>query len=153
MKFAPYQGVVGTTQNASDVPLMRVEEMYLIEAEATAMAGGNGAALLTSFVNQYRDPAFSVGSSAAEVQEECFRQRRVELFGEGRIYFDYLRLHKGCDRVGGGFEPNYCYNIPADDQIFILPIPNLEINGNKLFTSGANNPPVPQPSPVQDIVY
>ena len=153
VKFAPYQGVVGTTQNASDVPLMRVEEMYLIEAEATAMAGGNGAALLTSFVNQYRDPAFSVGSSAAEVQEECFRQRRVELFGEGRIYFDYLRLHKGCDRVGGGFEPNYCYNIPADDQIFILPIPNLEINGNKLFTSGANNPPVPQPSPVQDIVY
>ncbi len=154
VKFAPYGDVVGTTNNASDIPLMRIEEMYLIDAEATAMAGGDGASILTNFVKAYRDPAFALAStSPADVQEACFQQRRVELFGEGRIYYDYLRLHKGCNRVGAGFEPSYCYNIPADSQIFIYPIPQNEINGNKLFSSAQNNPPVPQPKPVADIAY
>lgn len=154
VKFAPYGDVVGTTNNASDIPLMRVEEMYLIQAEATAMAGGDGASILRDFVTAYRDPSFSLASTAAaDVQEACFQQRRVELFGEGRIYYDYLRLHKGCNRVGAGFEPSYCYNIPADDQIFIYPIPQSEINGNKLFTAAENNPPVPQPTSVDDVAY
>ncbi len=148
VKFAPYAGVLGTSNNACDIALMRVEEMYLILAEATAKAGGDGASILNSFVQKYRDPSFSVSGDADAVQEACFQQRRVELFGEGRIYFDYLRLHKGCDRVGGGFPTEWTYDIPADDQIFIYPIPNAEINGNKLFNSAANNPPCPQPNPV-----
>lgn len=149
VKFAPYGGVLGTSNNACDIALMRIEEMHLILAEATAKAGGDGAKILNEFVQQYRDPSFSVGSGADAVQEACFQQRRVELFGEGRIYFDYLRLHKGCNRVGAGFPAEWTYDIPADDQIFILPIPSAEINGNKMFNSAANNPPMPQPNPVQ----
>lgn len=38
-KFGAYQSVFGNTTNASDWPLMRVEEMYLIKAEAEAMSG------------------------------------------------------------------------------------------------------------------
>ncbi len=150
VKFAPYGGVLETSNNACDIPLMRVEEMYLILAEATAKAGGDGASILNDFVQQYRDPSFSVSGSADDVQEACFEQRRVEFFGEGRIYFDYLRLHKGCDRVGGGFPSIWVYDIPADNQIFILPIPSSEINGNKMFSSAQNNPPVAKPTAVPD---
>lgn len=150
VKFAPYGGVLGTSNNACDIPLMRIEEMYLILAEATAKAGGDGATILNEFVQEYRDPSFSVSSGADAVQEACFQQRRVEFFGEGRIYFDYLRLHKGCNRVGGGFPSIWVYDIPADNQIFILPIPSSEINGNKLFSSAQNNPPVAKPSAVLD---
>ena len=35
-KFGAYQSIFGNTTNASDWPLMRVEEMYLIKAEAEA---------------------------------------------------------------------------------------------------------------------
>lgn len=153
VKFAPYQDVLGTTNNASDIPLMRVEEMYLIRAEATAMAGGDGASILTDFVSRYRNPAFSFSGSGEDVREACFQQRRVELFGEGLINFDYMRLNKDYDRVGGGFEPNYCFNIQAGSPVLIMPIPNSEINGNKLFLSSANNSPAPMPSPVQDVEY
>lgn len=38
-KFGAYQSIFGNTTNASDWPLMRVEEMYLIKAEAEAMGG------------------------------------------------------------------------------------------------------------------
>ena len=34
VKFGPYNDVVGTTINANDIVLMRIEEMYLIAAEA-----------------------------------------------------------------------------------------------------------------------
>ena len=37
MKYGPYKGVMAQSTNASDIPLMRVEEMYLILAEAQAM--------------------------------------------------------------------------------------------------------------------
>lgn len=148
VKFAPYQGVVGTSNNACDIPLMRIEEMYLIQAEATDKAGGDGASILNQFVQTFRDPAFQ---ASGDIQEACFQQRRVELFGEGRIYFDYVRLKKGVDRRGGGWPTAWVYNIPGGDQIFVLPIPNNEINGNKLFTSAQNNAPCPQPKAIADV--
>ena len=39
MKYGPYKGVMAQSTNASDIPLMRVEEMYLILAEAQAIGG------------------------------------------------------------------------------------------------------------------
>ena len=55
-KFGAYQSVFGNTTNASDWPLMRVEEMYLIKAEAEAMSGNlaAGKSTLENFVQAYR---------------------------------------------------------------------------------------------------
>ena len=64
---------------------MRVEEMYLIKAEALAMSGqpAAGAQVLTDFVKTYRDPAFTLTAGTAEaVQDAVWMQRRVELWGE-----------------------------------------------------------------------
>ncbi len=144
VKFAPYQGVMAQSNNASDIPLMRVEEMYYIQAEATAMAGGDGASILSQFVTTYRDPSFT---GTGNVQDDCWNQRRVEFFGEGLAYFDLLRLRKPFDRTGANWEPNYAYNIAPNSNVLILPIPEQEVNGNSAFTNAANNPSAPQPKP------
>lgn len=151
VKFAPYQDIVGNSENASDIMLMRVEEMYYILAEATAMNGGDGASILTAFVSGYRDPSYSFAGSGEAVQEECWNQRRVEFFGEGLATFDLMRLKKPFDRRGAGWAKDYVYNIAPDDPVLLYPIPETEVNGNKLFTTGENNPSASMPKPVADI--
>ena len=120
VKFAPYKEELGTSTNANDIPLMRIEEMYLILAEAQAMSGNasQGKTTLETFVKTYRDPQYSCeGSSDKEIQDEVWIQRRIELWGEGLSYFDLLRLRKGIDRASTKFTSideklkNYNYRI------------------------------------------
>lgn len=151
VKFAPYQDELGTSTNSNDIPLMRIEEMYYILAEATAMAGGDGASILNQFVQTYRDPSYNFSGTGAAVQEECWQQRRVELWGEGLTTFDLLRLKKPFDRRGGGWDPIWCFNVAADDNVLIIPIPQSEENGNKQFSAAENNSSASMPTPVADI--
>lgn len=153
VKYAPYKGEVGTSTNASDIPLMRVEEMYLIKAEAQAMAGNpsEGAATLTEFVRAYRNPNYNLAAtSASDVQEAVFFQRRVELWGEGFSYLDLLRLNKGVDRRGAGFDTNDVFNIPAGDPAMIYQIPEAEMEYNKLISASDQNPAATIPTAVPD---
>jgi starch-binding outer membrane protein, SusD/RagB family len=152
VKFAPYKNVVGTATNANDVPLMRIEEMYLIKAEAEAMSGGDGKTTLVNFVKQYRDPQYTCTvTSASDIQEEVFRQRRIELWGEGLNWFDIMRLKKGVDRRGGGFpDATMVFNISASDPILLWPIPEAEVEANPAIGESDNNPTGSTPSPVSD---
>lgn len=154
VKFAPYKEELYTSTNANDIPLMRVEEMYLILAEATAMAGdaAKGASTLQTFVQTYRDPSYTLtAASATDVQEAAWNQRRIELWGEGLSYFDILRLKKGVDRRGAGFGEDYVFNIPAEDPVLIFLIPQVETEANKLIDGDKDQNPMPtQPSPVPD---
>jgi hypothetical protein len=153
VKYGPYNNVMGQTVNASDVPLMRVEEMYLILAEAQAMGGNpsQGATTLQNFVQTYRDPSYKcTASSAADVQDAVWLQRRIELWGEGISYFDLMRLNKGVDRRGGGFEAECVFNIAAGDDRLIYRIPESEEQANVLISASDNNPVTTIPSPVAD---
>lgn len=149
VKFAPYGNENKVSTNANDLPLMRIEEMYLIKAEAEGMTGSSAA--LESFVQTYRDPNYSFSGSAAAIQEEVLRQRRIELWGEGLIWYDYMRLNKGIDRRGAGY-PNATsiFNIPAGSDILLWRLPESEIQANPLLNEGDNNPTAPAPSPVAD---
>ncbi len=150
VKFAPYKDELGTRTNASDIPLMRIEEMYLLLAEAKAMIGdvAAGAATLQDFVVTYRDPAYSCpANNSEELREAVWMQRRIELWGEGHSYFDLMRMKKGVDRRGAGFAPEYVYNIPAGDAALIYPIPEKEMSNNPLLIQ---NPEAAQPVPVSD---
>ena len=156
MKFGCYKDEVYTSTNANDIPLMRVEEMYLVLAEAQAMAGdpAAGAATLENFVKTYRDPAYTCKATTdTGVQEAAWEQRRIELWGEGFSYTDLMRLKKNIDRRGGGYEEDVVFNIPAlegeagyDARIF--PIPQSEVEANLLITE--NNPISSQVMPVED---
>lgn len=144
VKFGPDQGVIGQSDNANDIPLMRIEEMYLIKAEAETMSGNTGAGkqTLETFVSTYRDPSYScTASSAADLQEEIFRQRRIELWGEGLVWFDFMRLNKDVDRRGAGYtDPGVVVHIPAGSNLLLYRIPQSEIEANLLISEGDNNP-------------
>ena len=155
VKFAPYNNVIGQSASANDIPLMRIEEMYLILAEAQAMGGdtGTGKATLETLIQSYRDPEYTcTAASATDIQEEIYRQRRIELWGEGLIWYDIMRLNKDVDRRGAGFpQPSSVYHIPAGSDVLLWRIPQNEINSNQALTEDDNNPIGETPQPVQDI--
>ena len=99
------------TGNIVDIPMMRVEEMYLIEAEATAhYAPGTAQQLITSFMTSYRDKKYQVPvdkTSGDALVEEIIFQKRCELWGEGVLFFDFKRLNYGIDNAYNG------HNTPA----------------------------------------
>ncbi len=108
VKFRPANGEHDNQYAAFvvSVPLMRVEEMKLIEIEAAGMQNeARGIQLLTDF-GKTRDPEFTYGehaegygsSYATTFQNEVWWQRRVELWGEGFAMFDIKRLDKGIIR-------------------------------------------------------
>lgn len=149
VKFGAYNNNPQTKTYAGDIPLMRIEEMYLILAEAQAMGGnpGGGATTLSDFVKANRDPQYTFsGASAEAVQEEVFRQRRIELWGEGLVWFDIMRLNKAIDRRGGGFPAEATFLIPAGDAVRIFQIPQGEMEANNAINE--NNPAGVAPKPV-----
>lgn len=144
IKFRPNEGEADNykTACATAIPVMRVEEMYLIEAEATAHTNAaKGKELLTAFMKT-RDPQYSFsGTSTQDVVDECFLQKRIELFGEGQIFFDYKRLNKPVDRT---YENN---NWPTTAQLKTTTRPawmNWPISINEVNNNAAvrdyNNP-------------
>ena len=127
---------------ACDYPLMRVEEMYLIEAEAAAhQNAARGASLLEKFVQTYRDRKYiCTKSTVATVVDEIFQQKRIELWGEGRIFFDYKRLNKSVDRTkSGNFDGSERFKTEGRPAWMNFCITINEENGNKALT-GYNNP-------------
>lgn len=109
LKFRPAGGEHANQYAAFtvSVPLMRVEEMMLIEAEAVGMQNeARGITLLTNFAKT-RDPEYVYGkhtndtygsNHATGFQNEVWWQRRVELWGEGFATYDIKRFDKGVIR-------------------------------------------------------
>jgi len=97
LKFRPNAGEMEDykTGAASAFPLMRVEEMYLIEAEAAAQQDpGRGVSLINSFMKNYRDPSYNCKAvTKDDVVQEIVLQKRIELWGEGHTFFDIKRLN------------------------------------------------------------
>lgn len=96
VKFRPNAGNMEeyTVGAASAYPVMRIEEMYFIEAEAAAQQSpSKGKSLIKDFMQTYRDPNYDIYvSSKEDVVEEIVFQKRVELWGEGQSFFDIKRL-------------------------------------------------------------
>lgn len=102
LKFRPGMGEFEDYQigSATAFPLMRVEEMYFIEAEAAAhQDAAQGKNLLESFMRSYRYASYSCKSDDADdVIDEIILQKRIELWGEGQTYFDIKRLNMSVNR-------------------------------------------------------
>jgi hypothetical protein len=135
LKFGQYQGP-GSTINANDWPLMRAEEMILIQAEAAGMINeANGKTILQNFVTTYRDPSYNVDAAARSFRDEVWYQRRVELWGEGFAMSDIMRLGKPVVRFSPDKETNFPnifkFNIAANDGWLLNRIPQSEMNTNK----------------------
>lgn len=146
LKFRPANGNYSDYKEggAVDLPLMRVEEMYLIRAEALAMAGdlAGGKETLRSMMAT-RNPSYSCDAiaSAEDFQKEVFFQKRVELWGEGLIFFDCKRLGSGIHLGYHGTNAldKYRYNVSGISPVWNFVIPRAELLGNPVL-QGMNNP-------------
>lgn len=91
---------------AAAYPLMRIEEMWFIAAEAAAHTNPTlGKTILESFMNNYRSLNGSYtcrATSEDDVIEEIIFQKRIELWGEGQTFFDIKRLNYSVDRTQDG---------------------------------------------------
>ena len=163
LPFLPYTNVkfgclsVGTQTNDEDMPLMRVEEMILIQAECQARLGQTADAVntLTNFVKTYRDPAYDVNARGLSLLDEIWFQRRVELWGEGFFVSDSKRLNKPTVRFHddkGNIAPAFRFNLAADDEWLLMRFPQGELNTNFgiVDNSGSHQPTTDQGKELRD---
>ena len=146
LKFRPAQGNCDTYSvgGATNVPTMRLEEMYLIKAEGLAMSNKISEAQTTlEELIKTRDSAYSATAfgSASELQVEIYRQKRIELWGEGLIFYDAKRLGMGVTNgyTGTNAQEGYRFNCTGVAPWWNFVIPQSEINGNPAI-DGFNNP-------------
>lgn len=142
LKFRPNQGNYAESSIGvvSAYPLMRVEEMYFIEAEAAErLAPGTGITLLENFMKTYRDKQYVyTGSNAID---EILFQKRIELWGEGLSFFDIKRANVSVTRgyAGTNFFEEWRFNTNGRPAWMNFCIVNLEENDNPAV-KGKNNP-------------
>ncbi len=127
---------VGTDDSRMDIPLMRVSEMYLIEAEAKARMDDPSAANILFNYAIVRDPSYTLSTNTGTaLLDEILLQRRWELWGEGFRFYDLKRMNLPLNRNGSNHIPALAIelDIPAGDDRWQWLIPQDAINANPLL--------------------
>lgn len=147
LKFRPAMGECSDYNigNAADYCLMRIEEMYFIEAEAEAQLNGfeAGKKLLKEFMTDYRDKEYSRNPGSLEdFLTELLLQKRVEFWGEGILMFDYKRLNAGITRgyPGSNHAGIFKLNTEGRSPQWNIVITRAEFQSNLGITTTDNNP-------------
>lgn len=138
---------------AVDFPIMRVEEMYLIEAEAVGLSKGEAAGieLLEKFMTTYRDPEYSYAAAQARFSEgfvknfseEVLYQKRIEFYGEGVGFFDAKRIRPGIITWYKGSNVIHStnqYEIKEVSPYWNFVIPQREIENNDYIVAEGVTP-------------
>ena len=149
-KFQPNEGNYTNYKVAcaSAYPLMRIEEMYFIQAEALAHYGSakNAKTLFEGFMNNYRsdfskDKYKISGSDKEDVIKAIVNQKRIEFWGEGISFFDIKRLNWSVTRgySGTNFKATTRFNTKGRPAWMNWCIVRTEQNNNAAIV-GKNNP-------------
>ena len=151
IKFRPAQGAYADYKvgGAADHCCMRVEEMYFIEAEATAQAGdlAGGIRLLNEFMTSYRmmnGATYDCTSKSGTLEgfiNELMLQKRIEFWGEGIVMFDMKRLDMSTRRgyVGTNSPNSYRLNTEGRAPYWNFVITRGETQNNPVIAT-QNNP-------------
>lgn len=151
IKFRPAQGAYADYKvgGAADHCCMRVEEMYFIEAEATAQAGdlAGGIRLLNEFMTSYRmmnGATYDCTSKSGTLEgfiNELMLQKRIEFWGEGIVMFDMKRLDMSSKRgyVGTNAPSSYRLNVEGRAPYWNFVIIRSETQNNPVIAT-QNNP-------------
>lgn len=121
----------------SDYVFMRVEEMYLLNAEAKARLNQDGPAidaLKEMLSNRITDLTYLNGLSGDALKKEILFQTRLELWGEGKALAAFKR--NKMDIVYGSnhlFFANQVFSY--DDRRLIMPVPQAEILNNPVYNN------------------
>ena len=133
-----------TVGGVCDVPMMRVEEMYYIEAEAKAHQNlEDGVKALNDFVQTYRQSDYNFKASSFEAfADEYVFQKKIEFWGEGISFHDIKRLKTGVYQFYEGTNApgtNFYINCEGIKPNMNFCIPTNEIQNN-VALDGLNNP-------------
>lgn len=100
--------------------------MYYIAAEA--LVSKDSIAQAVAYLNEVRtnrniSNPLQENLSAADVQNEIYKEYRKEMVGEGQLFFYYKRM--GYTSIPGSA-------VSASDNVYVLPMPDNEIEfGNR----------------------
>ena len=105
------------------MPLIRKTEAYYIAAEIHNARGNHARAVeLLNIVRSHRSidahPLDHTSLTPSEIQEEIFKEYRKEFLGEGQLFFYFKRRNEPI--IGSG--------MPATNTIFVLPMPDNEMD-------------------------
>lgn len=121
-----YTGKEGPQPRTTNVPLIRISEMYLNRAEAiingAKVAGVTAVTDLLAIANKR-------GCAAADATPQgVFDERRRELAFEGHIHYDYARCKKSLTRTD--FDDLVNKDVTFPSYMWALPIPKRELEAN-----------------------
>ncbi|WP_430615106.1 RagB/SusD family nutrient uptake outer membrane protein [Flavobacterium sp. JP2137] len=135
--YAPARVHQGQRLITTDYLFLRVEEMYLLNAEVSARLGQDGEAIntLTELMNiRLDDVSYLSGLGGQALKDEIALQTRIELWGEGKVYAAVKR-NKGTVTYGS----NHLYfkntTFSYDDSKLTLAVPQAEILNNPVYNN------------------
>jgi hypothetical protein len=112
-----------------DTKVLRLSDVYLMAAEATAGTDDAAAVSYLNTVATRRDPAFpGYSSSGSQLLEDILTERRKELAFEGQRFHDLNRLKRPITRSANA--PAAARNIPYPFDKRVFPIPQAEMDAN-----------------------
>ena len=134
--FAPDRVIGGQRKVTTDYIYMRVDEFYLLAAEALAKLGQDTQAktiykkllkLRYPEATATTDIAYVDALTNAQLQDDIYLNTRIELWGEGKSYFAMKRNHKTIERGSNHVEeknttfsydnPRLTFAIPQNESI------------------------------------
>lgn len=146
IKFRPAGGVYDNRLEgaAVDYPIMRVEEMHYLKAEAALHAKGvETASTLLEDIVKTRNSEYSCNAATAEEFMAQYNfQKQIEFWGEGINYFDAKRLELGIHRAYLGTNCERYQHALEMDGVYVGWTPGwnqAELNANQAIYH-YNNP-------------
>jgi hypothetical protein len=117
----------------SDVPLVRLSDVYLYYAEACAYSNDEGTAITyLDKIRQRGDASAAVSTETGDaLKDKILLERRKELAFEGEYLFDLKRYHKTINSAYNA--QNVLYTTipyPSDKRAFPIPQGELDANPN-----------------------
>jgi len=103
--------------------LIKLSEMYLIVAEAQMRQGNANALETLNVMRRSRITNVNLSDKGAITEDELIEEMRREFLGEGQMFFQYKRLNVPIR--------NILKEVPASNTVFVLPIPEGEIEYGK----------------------
>ncbi len=135
--YDPNRVIGGQTTVITDYVYMRVEEMYLLNAEAAANNGMEALAvnsLRTLLTERLDDVSYLDDLGGQALKNEIYLQTRIELWGEGKSYLA-MKRNKATIMRGPNHLSFVGEAIPYDDERLTFEIPESEIQNNPFIST------------------
>jgi len=127
--YDPARVVGGQRVITTDYIYMRVDEMYLLNAETAAKTGREVEAqnrLIELLTNRLTSTAYVSSLTGQDLKDEIYKQTRIELWGEGKSYLAMKRnqatINRGSNHL---FQSGVA--VPYNDPRLMFSIPQAEI--------------------------